>query len=485
MTYQVSNKPIEYNFTIYPFADSNRKFPVIISNNSNLISGGQFSPVYRLESFSFSNDIFEPIQKGSARIILMQYKTIDFFKYVKEADLLFITENNKNIFSGYIESMDIDLGANGTTIVVNFVNLIQQISVSKIFGNIINTLQIAQSFKFSQFLSEVIKNTLISATTSISGNVPFKFLSGQGENSSTILNASNTVFVTITAYMSILQSINKIIFPYQRFIYQDSTGSIVIAPLSLYNDFIWQFDQVNDDNNETSDLFPYLNISVKKNAGGSYNQGYGTLFNIPIALSPASIQQFNLQGFACAFSPSSTYFQRLTQLYNSGNFTMTDITIEDVISDPNKLDQTLVNISELIQGLKVSSSIATTISVLNQTPSFFPQQIPLTNSSGGQDVSAILYNYVSRILAEALLEETKVAITTPRVSQVDVSGNLLPLPINQIVNVYLDDGILEKSNLFCRGYNLSYSTNGTIVTLNLCKPLTGGSYWVNGPLVSV
>lgn len=481
------NSPITYIITIYPFADNNRTTTITVSNS--IISGIAVSGFYQLESFSFHNDIFDPIQSGTAKVIQTQYATIDFFKYVKEGDLLFISEQSPNkslgdnIFSGYVESLQLDIDASGSVITLNFANLIKQISISKIFGNIVNTIQTAESFVFQTFLNSIVANTLISKSVLKSGNNNFQFQAGSNENDNTILSGTNTIYVTITSYMTILQAINKIIFPYQRYIYQDSTGTIVISPLSLFNDFSWQFDQRNG--NDIANFIPYTNLTVKKNAGSSFNQAYGTLFSIPIALSTADVLKFQQSGFATVFTPSPTYFNRLNQLYNSGNFTMTDITIEDVIADPNKLDQTLINISNIVQGLNVASSIASTISVVNQTPIQFPTQTPLHSNQGNSDVSAILYNYVARTMSEAIVDETQVFVSTPRITQTDVNGNLLPLPINQIVNVNMDDGILDKSALFCRGYHLSYSSSGTMVTLNLCKPLSGGAYWVNGELVDV
>ena len=89
-------------------------------------------------------------------------------------------------------------------------------------------------------------------------------------------------------------------------------------------------------------------------------------------------------------------------------------------------------------------------------------------------------------MAEHLVDETSVVITSMRIKQKDSLGNLKPLPINRLVDCVMDTGILQSSSLFCRGYVFNYSANsGAIVTLNCTKPLVGGAYWVNGGLVSV
>ncbi len=89
-------------------------------------------------------------------------------------------------------------------------------------------------------------------------------------------------------------------------------------------------------------------------------------------------------------------------------------------------------------------------------------------------------------MAEHLIDETSVIITSMRIKQLDSLGNLLPLPINRLVDIVMDDGILENTSLFCRGYSFTYSaSSGAMVSLNCTKPLVGGAYWVNGALISV
>jgi hypothetical protein len=485
MTYLVSiDKTITYLITIHPFPVNKGRQDVYISNVN--FDNNSTTANYYLESFSFNNDVFDPIQTGTARIVQPQYGIIDFFSYVQEGDLLYIseTQNNitTNIFSGYVEALQLYRNSDGTIITLNFVNLLKQISISNIFGLILNQIQTAKQILMADFLNRIIQNTLIQPSVLFSGNPTFTFYGGVGESPGLTLNGENTIYITITSYMTILQAINKVIYPYQRYIYQDNTGAIVIAPLTLFNDSIWNFDQYNPSQfREANFNFPYTELSIKKNAGSSYNQTYGTLMNIPIALNPTSYADLIKRGFYSQFTPSSTYFDRLNQLRSSGNFTITDIVIEDLISDPSKIDITLVNISELVQGTSVSGSVAQTIAVVNQVTG----QLPLKSSSGGSDITSILFNYVARTMSENLVSETEVYITCPRTSQTDFTGNLLPLPINKIVNLTLDPGILDTTALFCRGYSLSYSNAGTIVTLNLCKPLSGGAYWVNGGLVNV
>lgn len=484
------SNPIKYSFEIYPFANPSRKTPVVLTNqitdNSNIPSTISISSAFFIESFNFQNDIFNPIQTGTAKVLQSQYNEIDFFQFIEEGDLLFIKENNVNIFAGYIESMQLDISMNGSQITLNFVNFIKQLSISKVFGTLFNTIQPAQGINFGEFLDSITTYTLISIAQA--NNPLFTFDIYKGSNESTVnptlvLTDDTKVFITISSFMTILQAINKILYPYQRLIYQDNNGNIVIGPLSLYDNQEWYFSQYNS-NNPSSVTIPYTNLSIRKSAAAVPNFEYTTLFAIPVAQGLLAGNQAQLNSnFFCQYSPSPQYFTRAIQLFNSGNFTITDIIIEDVIADPNKIDTTLNNISDIIQSTTSNSSAAAiTIASVNQTPKS-QQPIP---SIEGFSPSAILFNYAARAMAEHMIEETQVVITSPRVAQVDAIGNLLSLPINQLVDLVLDSGILQTNSLYCRGYSLNYSSSsGSIVTLNLCKPLVGGAYWVNGELVPV
>ncbi len=479
--------PISYSFEIYPFNSLTRKQAIIIVNN--ITSSFNFpstvtnlSDFYYLDSFSFENDVFNPIQIGSAKVIQQQYTTIDFFKYVAEGDLIFIKENGNNIFSGYIESLQLDISMNGTTITINFVNFLKQLSMSKIFGLVFDTIQPAQGISIQNFLDTVTGNTLIGIALDVSTLFTFDLYKGLGEDSSLVLTDSTTVYVTISSFMTVLQAINKILYPYQRLIYQDNEGNIVIAPLSLFDDFQWYFAQSNFSPGGVT--IPYINLSIKKNAAGVSNYQYATLFTMPTAQGLLGGDQSQLNSsFFCQYIPPSSNFTRLLQLYNSGNFTIADVIIEDLITDPAKIDTTLNNISEILQGgSSTSKAAAITIASVNMTPI---SQAPI-KSNDNVDISAILFNYAARAMAEHLVDETSVIITSIRIKQMDSRGNLLPLPINRLVDIVTDTGILENTSLFCRGYSFSYSaSSGAIVSLNCTKPLVGGAYWVNGELVNV
>lgn len=485
------SKPLVYSFEIYPFADSTRKVALTLFNQISDITSLSSSITlsnFIIESFSFQNDIFNPIQTGTAKIVQLQYSTINFFSYVKEGDLLFIKENGNNIFAGYIESMVLDISVNGTQITINFVNFIKQLSITKVFGQLFDKLQPAQGVKFGNFLDLITGNTLIAIAQSSEALFTFDIYKGSGEstiNPNLVLQDSNTVYITISSFMTILQAINKVIYPYQRLIYQDSSGNIVIGPLSLFDDLQWYFTQQNNLSTYSATI-PYTSLNLKKSAAAVPNIEYTTLFSIPTFQGDLGSNQSVINSsFFCQYAPPSQYFSRLLQLYNSGNFTITDILIEDIISDPNKIDITLNNISEVIQGsggISVSAAAAITIASVNKTPS---SQLNIESLSG-IDPSAILFNFAARAMAEHLIEETQMTIVSPRITQLDGDGNLLDLPINRMVDINMDTGILETSNLYCRGYSLNYSANsGAIVTLNLCKPLVGGAYWVNGELVPV
>lgn len=479
------NPPIIYTFEIYPFGDPTRNTPVVISNSVPNIANPTVINYY-LESFSFQNDIFNPIQSGTAKVSQQDYNVIDFFAYVSEGDLLFIKENTVNIFAGYIESLQIDITMTGTQITVNFVNFIKQLSMAKVFGTLFDTIQPAQGVKFKDLLDLITGNTLIGIAQTSDSLFSFDLYKGSEEstvNPSLVLTDGTLVYLTISSFMTILQSINKVLYPYQRFIYQDNFGNIVIGPLSLFDDQVWFFSQYNVDNPSTNTT-PYTSISIKKSAAAIPNFEYATLFAIPVFQGVFTGNQSQLNSsFFCQYTANNQYFGRLNQLLKSGNFTITDILIEDVVADPNKIDVILNNISEVIQGsITVSTASAITIATVNQTPK---TQQPLT-ASEGYSPSAVLFNYTARAMAEHLVEETQVVITSPRVAQTNVAGTLLPLPINRLVDLSLDSGILQTNSLYCRGYTLNYSsTSGSIVTLNLCKPLVGGAYWVNGELVPV
>lgn len=482
-------EPINYSFEIYPFplTGNTRKQTILLINSITATtfipsSVTNISDFYYIESFTFENDVFNPIQSGSAKVAQQQYTTIDFFQYVQEGDILFIKENGINIFTGYIESLQLDISMNGTIITINFVNLLKQFSLTKVFGELFATLQPAQGTVFGTLLDTITSNTLIASVQALSTIFSFDVYQGIGENPNLILKDTTVVYVTISSFMNILQVINKILYPYQRLIYQDNMGNIVIAPLSLYDDLQWIFAQDNSTAGEIT--IPYLNISIKKNAAGIPNYEYATLFTMPIAQGALGSNQSQLNSsFFCQYSPPAKYFTRLNQLYNSDTFTIADVIIEDLIADPAKIDITLNNISELLRGsASVSKAAAVTIASVN-LPVTGQSSIP---SQDATDISAILFNYAARAMAEHLVDETSVLITSLRVSQTDSSGNLLPLPINRLVDCALDTGILESSSLFCRGYVLTYSaSSGAIVTLNCTKPLVGGAYWVNGRLVSV
>lgn len=480
---------ITYSFEIYPFADPLRTNTVMLFNDVTDAPSSEISGLivnsYFIESFTFGNDIFNPIQSGTAKITQIQYSTIDFFSYVQEGDLFFIKENGNNIFAGYIESLQLDVSMNGTVITLNFANFLKQFSLTKVFGQIFQTLQPAQGITLGNLLDEITSNTLVGTAQASSNLFFFDVFQGEGEstvNPNIVLKESSVVYVTISSFMTILQVLNKVLYPYQRLIYQDATGSIAIAPLSLFDDLQWYFSQ--EEFNSSAIGIPYTHLNIKKNAAAIPNYEYATLFAIPTAQGLLGNNQSQLNSsFFCQYTPPTQYFTRLNQLYNSGLFIIADVIIEDIIADPNKIDITLNNISEVLQNSSsLSKSAAITIASINQTPA---SQLNIT-SQDKVDVSAILFNYAARAMAEHLVEETQISITSPRIKQKDSNGNLLPLPINRLVDLVLDSGILETSSLFCRGYSLNYSVDGgSLVTLNLTKPLVGGAYWVNGALQSV
>lgn len=478
--------PIDYSFEIYPFSDPLRTQVVVIENTitDNFIPDNAATVgTYYLESFSFSNDIFNPVQEGTARIAQFQYDEITFFQDVVEGDLLFIKENGANIFCGYIESLQLDVSASGTFITIIFVNFLKQLSRAKVFGLIFENLQPAQGARLDQFLDSIAVNSLIGIAQQNSNLFSFNIYQGIGEDSSLVLKNNSQVFLTITSFMNILQAINKVLYPYQRLIYQDALGNIAIAPLSLFDDMQWFFDQNRF--TPTANTTPYVSLSIKKNAAATPNFEYATIFTIPQAQGVLSGNQSQKNSaWFCQYTPPSRYFTRLNQLYSSAFFTIADVIIEDTIIDPNKIDHTLNNIAELLQGSSTSKAANVTITAVNSTPN---SQTPIPSENAENvDCSAILFNYTARAMAEHLVTETQVSITSMRIKQRDINGGLLQLPINRLVDVVLDDGILETSALFCRGYSFSYSASGgALVTLNCTKPLVGGAYWVNGQLISV
>ena len=171
---------------------------------------------------------------------------------------------------------------NGTIITINFVNFIKQLSLTKVFGLIFETLQPAQGIVFSDLLDTITSNTLAGGKKAASTVFSFDTFQGLGEFSDLVLKDSTVVYVTISSFMTIFQVLNKILYPYQRLnMHKDSMGNIAIAPLSLFDDFQWFFAQSNFSPGGVTT--PYLNISIKKNAAGIPNYEYATLFTIPTA----------------------------------------------------------------------------------------------------------------------------------------------------------------------------------------------------------
>ena len=126
--------PINYSFEIYPFADPLRTQTIILVNtitdNFKIPLGTtNASDFYYLESFNFENDVFNPIQEGSAKVVQTQYDTLGFFKNVAEGDLLFIKENGNYIFCGYIKSIQLNISIGGTSIIIYFANFLKQLSI--------------------------------------------------------------------------------------------------------------------------------------------------------------------------------------------------------------------------------------------------------------------------------------------------------------------------------------------------------------------
>ncbi len=279
----------------------------------------------------------------------------------------------------------------------------------------------------------------------------------------TALHRLAYIYMYLSPTASKLNIILSTIYPYQRIMYADKNGDIIFTPLSSELDNEWLLDIENNigtDNNripalsynkstsllDTNRVFmPYTNAFVIMNT--TKNPG-----DKKKAHNPQSV------------SIPSDYFKREHDITQSGIGTRTQLmqNSQSVITAQNSgIFNILNSISKKkIEGLKgyitTGNKKGTDTSKISQQNEFF-------------SFSSV---YSSNKMAEKLFSANQWIVSIPFVSTIKKDGTFREIPINKTI-------MMGKERLFVYGYNLRWSSKGTILTLRLCKPYTLKALWAD------
>ena len=496
-----------YLIEIQPFPEGSNRDGITISN-------GNFDrqEAYVYKSLHFSNDIFDPSQTGDVEIVSKDNNNslLNFFIAVNEGDVIIIQEYVNDftynvIFRGYITEIQwADSPSSGSVIRVNFANILFQLVRAKT----VNTSEdqglfsinsgVVNNAAFSLFLEQVFAGTIIVANTNsnVDINTPpvsIKVLKGQYEDSAIVLTPAAKIYAYYNAYMSKMETLQRAIFPYQRFIYQDSSGDILITPLALTDAPLpnsWIFS-IQDSTGYSTNLIPYTSMTFSKRAASVFNRQLSALIALPANFSKLQYTTEDVSNIYASILPNANLFPRARELALSKFFTFTNYTLEDVLSSPEKNSTILANISTLLRSESLSTALGTILSNQYETPTASTAQSLAKVEA--IDPIFIMFNNAMREMSMNLIDETEIIVTTPRISnQVknsqtslqDQEEGIFDIPLGQMVYFNFPAGVSDSDAYFCRGFSLTDSAeSGAVLTLRLCKPLTGSAYWVQGALV--
>ncbi len=322
-------------------------------------------------------------------------------------------------------------------------------------------------------LSETYINQTVSKTLYFGGNGEIiaagkaTTSNSQSSNGSAI-NANSYVYAVTPATDTKLNILLQILYPYQRVMYVDTNGNLIITPLTTFFDSTenWSLGI-----NGEPDLIPCENISVAKNTTVLQNRSYCAMNQVFQQFNQSNINSNQANTGVSIATPPENLFPRAYDFVQSGLGLQTAFVIQAFDSNAFMQNSGLLNTA---YNLPTLSGVTSVLKVDNQNIGY--------ESGSTQDVLKYAMSlYASRSLAESLVNDTLVDITVDTIlTYSDELGRFRNIPLNQMVSVppvsnKMYDG---QQQLFCYGFSLSFNVGqGSLTTLNLCKPYVFTGFW--------
>ena len=399
-----------------------------------------------------------------------------------------LTDNNPiQLLVGNIENIHISYSLNGCIIsfsvgymtnILSRSQLVQTQSQQQITGTLL-TAYAPQQVVFGDFLGELLSETYISQTvgnTLYYGGQDETIASGKASpsnptaTSGSAINAQSYVFAVTPPTDSKLSVILQILYPYQRVIYVNTDGDLIITPLTTFFD-------TNEDwtlgINGEPDIIPCLDISVSKNTTVIQNRSYCSMNQL--------FQQFNQSDSSsvsnqantavCVATPPSDLFPRAYDFVQSALGLQTSFVIQAFDANAFMQNSGLLNTA---YNLTTLSGVKSVLNVNNENIGYDSNtpQNPLKYAMSLYTVRDLAQNLVNDLLVDIDINTTN--------TYSDVLGRFRKIPLNQMVSQpVVNNNLYDKQQqLFCYGFNLSFSVeHGSITTLNLCKPYVFTAFW--------
>lgn len=457
----------------------------------------------KLVEFNIQNSIFNPVNQSSMRFVIQSANDgyalddplIDLFR---ENDIVQITYNAPGQTElnplGYmvIEDINIIYGLNGLFVslvlgdLINILNrsaLVQTQEQQQIGGTLITAYN--QVYQLGTFMNQVINETYLSQTSSRvkyyigeTGKKKEELALGKPDSSNILntkgsgLNSQSYVYIAAAPTDDRLTSILKVLYPYQRIVYVDNRGDIVITPLQTYfeEDSNWAFTMKSEPGR-----IPLRACSISKNTATINNRVLSTVNNLFIQFNQTNADASNTQEASSAQSvatPPQEWFPRAYDMVQSnlGMQTIFDIQAinnEALISNSGLLNTAVSLAKTGVTGMK-------SVMVVDNKNA----NIEANQQNALKFITSL---YSARKLAESLVQDLAVDLTFPTVlSYNDNTQSFRNIPLNQMVKLptVSNTAFDGQDELFCYGFNMSWALgSGNVMTLNLCKPYVFTALW--------
>jgi hypothetical protein len=465
-------------------------YPNGTNSDSSINSLDNYNPIIFTEFF-VSGNIFNPVGRvGFSLVInsgngknLFASPFCDLFRANDIIRVYYFTPE-----SAGLPEIDSDLSGTKITFTAGYLpNILQRSQMVQTQSDqIINGLTLTSiaptNIQFDDLLSKLLNETYINQTISetqyfggVTDGISEQIAIGKPDPNNpsltkgSAINADSWVFAITVPTGTKLDCILQILYPYQRVFYVDPKGDFIITPLSTFFDETenWKVDLFGDPNS-----IPLLGIKNIKNTALIQNRAYCTfnqLFTEFNQSNPNSTQSNSAFSIA---TPPQNLFPRAYDMVQSTLGLQTIFDIEAF--DGNAI---LQNSGILNTAINMVNGVTGMISVLN----IDNKNSHITNINAKLDfVKYLMSLYASRKLAESLFEDLLVDINMATVSTYSTElGRFRQLPLNQMVKmpVVNNNNFDGQVELFCYGFNLHWGANGSVTTLNLCKPYVFTALW--------
>lgn len=421
---------------------------------------------YYCKSFAVEQDVFE---QNTPSIFQVCPSTFGFvsgpnvFEDIKEGDLIKVTEITdaavkRTVFIGYVLGVAISYTfEGGYNINLAAGTLLSHWMRQLVINDAADMTYLGQTLidassnkvQLSALLGWFIKQSIVGFAVAQNA-VPTQNYQGVNvpvivKNGDQIpLHFNDTLWAYAAMNMTRYSCITNILYPYQRIIYQQANGEIVITPLDPTNQSSFAFSD-NYVSQSNPQFTPFKQMFFNREAAMVPNRSVASMVQFGFT-PPTEDADPNVISVS---TPSSTYFSRCAELLATGYFEQSEMDIH-AITDAMITDPTLIT---YISNIK-----------------YYQNSVP-DNASQKLTIAGL---YSSRYLSEQLQQESNLTFLTPR-----TSNQQYDLPLGQMISVALKQAT-DINSWFCYRTKLSFDiANGTLLTINCCKPYTHTSIWVN------